>query len=69
MTYVIYEAQTSLTVCGWNDQQWTAHAFADRYFDAENPLDDEFTYEGMQEDPVAWNSEVDAILLDANRPV
>lgn len=64
----MYEAQTSLVVCGSHEQQWTAYAFVDRYFNTEDPLDQEFSYEGIQDDPITWNSELDTVYLDANKP-
>jgi hypothetical protein len=68
----IYEAQTSLVICGPGEQQWTAYAFIDCYFNAESPLDQEFSYEEMQEDPIAWTCEIDgelATFVDANKPI
>lgn len=68
----IYEAQTSLVICGSDEQQWTAYAFTDCYFNAESPLDQEFSYDEMQEDPIAWTCEFDgafATVVDANKPI
>jgi hypothetical protein len=55
----IYEAQTSLAVCGSSEQHWTAYAFIDNYFNGESPLDQEFSYDETQEDPIAWTCDFD----------
>jgi len=65
----IYEAQISLAICGSCEQQWTAYYFVDCYFNAETPLDQEFSYNEMQEDPIAWTCEFDGSLVDANKPI
>jgi hypothetical protein len=65
----ICEAQTSLVVCGSSEQQWTAYAFIDNYFNAESPLDQEFSYDEMQEDPIAWTCDFDGYFVDANKPI
>lgn len=68
----IYEAQVSLVICGSDEQQWIAYAFLDCYFNTEGPLDQEFSYDEIQEDPIAWTCEFDgafASLVDANNPI
>jgi hypothetical protein len=59
----IHEAQISFVVCGPYDGQWVAYAFVDTKFDGDDVEDDEFSYEGFQEDPIS-NGE-----LDANVPI
>lgn len=65
----MYEAQSSLVICGSDETQWTAYAFSDHYFDTEDLLDEVFSYQGVQEDPIAWNTELDGIMVDANSPI
>lgn len=67
--WIMYESQSSLVITGSNEMQWTGYALSDHYFDAENPLDEVFSYSGIQEDPIAWSTELDGLMVDANNPV
>ena len=60
----IFEAQISFVICGSNNRQWVAYAFVDTDFDDKDLGDEEFSYEGCQDDPIASNGK-----LDANRPI
>lgn len=69
--YSMYEAQISLVICGPDEMHWDAYAFVDRYFDGEDLLEEEdFSYDGYQEDPIASDLENDPNLpmIDANFP-
>ena len=69
--YCMYEAQISLVICGPDEKHWDAYAFVDRYFDGEDLLEeDDFSYDGVQEDPIASDLENDPNLpiIDANLP-
>ena len=69
--YGMYEAQISLVICGPDEKHWDAYAFVDRYFDGEDLLEeDDFSYAGVQEDPIASDLEKDTHLpiVDANLP-
>jgi len=69
--YSMYEAQISLVICGPDEQHWDAYAFVDRYFDGEGLEEDDFSYDGLQEDPIASDLEIDTNLplVDANLPI
>jgi len=61
--YGIHQAQISVSICGSDDQRWVAYSFVDTHFD-DNNLDDEiFSYEGIQDDPIACGK------IDANLPI
>jgi len=63
--YGIYKAQISFVICGSDHRRWVAYAFVDTDFDSKELGDEEdFPYEGVQEDPIASDSKV-----DANRPI
>jgi hypothetical protein len=65
----MHEAQSSLVIYGSDETRYTACAFSDHYFDVEDLLDEVFSYDGIQEDPIAWNTEIDGMLPDANKPI
>lgn len=69
--YSLYEAQISLVICGPDEKHWDAYAFVDRYFDGDDLLgEDDFSYDGVQEDPIASDTENNTNLpiVDANLP-
>ncbi|KAF2181077.1 hypothetical protein K469DRAFT_590492 [Zopfia rhizophila CBS 207.26] len=68
--YGMYEAQISLVICGPDEKRWVGYAFVDRYFNGEDLEEDDFSYDGVQEDPIATDFEVDTNLpiIDANLP-
>jgi hypothetical protein len=63
--YGIYKAQISLVISGSDDRRWVAYAFVDTDFDSkELGNNEDFSYEGVQEDPIASDDKI-----DANRPI
>ncbi|KAH8821447.1 hypothetical protein F5884DRAFT_745770 [Xylogone sp. PMI_703] len=56
------EAQFSLVICGSDNWRWTGHAFSDTYFNNQSLTDYTFSYDGLHEDPIASNGELDANL-------
>ncbi|OCK76085.1 hypothetical protein K432DRAFT_307150 [Lepidopterella palustris CBS 459.81] len=62
--YGTCKARFSLIICGSDHRRWVGYAFVDRDFDSEELEEDDFSYEGIQEDPIASNGE-----LDANLPI
>ena len=58
------EAQISFIICGWANGRWVAYAFVDTDFDGKELAEETFLYEGMHEDPIASDGE-----LDANHPI
>jgi hypothetical protein len=67
-TYVAQEACFSLTLCGSDHHHYVGYCFDDRDLeDCEELHEMEFSYEDMQEDPIA--SDYGGNILDANRPI
>ena len=62
--YGIHEAQISFVICGSDDGRWVGYAFVDTNFDSEGLGDQVFPYEGVHEDLIASDGE-----LDANLPI
>ena len=61
--YGIHEAQISFALCGPDDGRWVGYAFVDTEFDGEDLTEDNFSYEGIHEDPIALDK------MDANLPI
>jgi hypothetical protein len=62
----IYQAQTSVVLCGLNNTHWTAYAFRDVAYDEEDPEAEIEAQGGVKEDPIVSSS---AKPIDANQPV
>jgi hypothetical protein len=65
--YMMIKSQFSLVISGLDDRHWTAYAFVDRDFDKDEDLDMDFSYRGIQEDPIA--SDCGPYIIDANMPI
>jgi hypothetical protein len=61
--FIMHEAQITFLICGSDDQRWAAYAFDDTHFDEEDFGDEIFSYEGVQDDPIARGK------IDANLPI
>jgi hypothetical protein len=61
--FIMHEAQITFLICGSDDQRWAAYAFDDTRFDEEDFGDEIFSYEGVQDDPIARGK------IDANLPI
>jgi hypothetical protein len=61
--FIMHEAQITFLICGSDDQRWAAYAFDDTHFDEEGFGDETFSYEGVQDDPIARGK------IDANLPI
>jgi hypothetical protein len=63
--YGIRKAHFSFVICGSDNRHWVAHAFVRNGSDSENLEDKIFSYDGMNEDPIASNDDP----LNANDPL
>jgi hypothetical protein len=61
--FIMHEAQITFLICGSDDQRWAAYAFDDTHFDEDYFGDGTFSYEGIQDDPIARGK------IDANLPI
>ncbi|RFU29722.1 hypothetical protein B7463_g6595, partial [Scytalidium lignicola] len=60
----LYEAQISFVICGSDNRCWVGYAFADTYFGHNDLKECTFSYDGLHEDPIASDGE-----LDLNLPI
>lgn len=64
--YGVYNSQFSLLICGSSNKHWIGYSFVDCDLDEEDMEEGDFTYHGMQDDPIAACA---GGVIDANIPI